>query len=869
MEFPTVPTTASVTELVRFLELQQVHLNELSRPTIQHMIVEELNAEPGPLRNNLVAMADGTNWDPGQGRGLYRYNEADSMWQYMEDGAVVPGGSQYVWHTFIADSGTVDANAVKDTLTITGGTNVTTSITGDTLTIDATGATQNIWLTINSDSGSTAANASNDTLTIAGGTGITTSILGDTLTINATGAPDQNLWETVTADTGSTTANTTTDNLTIAGSGVISTSITGDTLTISSTGDADQNLWETVSADSGSAVANTTTDNLTIAGSGVISTAIVGDTLTISSTGEPDQNLWLTVSADTGATSANSTIDTLIVSGGTGISTSIVGDLLTITNTEPNIVYPDQSIWLTIDGDSGSTSANTTTDVLTIAGGTGISTAMVGDTLTVTNTEAAGTSLSWTYQYADTSPGPTPGTGWVRFSNAAGMPGITQIWLSATASNGAIMENTIDKLKSNGGDRMYIQKRRDSSIYIVFVIDSISKSGTAPDEYYTIALTQDDSSSTTVGGLSAINGEEMTVLFFEDDNQAIWQTIQSDSGSTLANTTTDTLTVAGGTGISTAVAGDTLTITNDIPAQNLWETVTSDSGSAVANITTDTLTIAGGTGISTAVVGDTLTVTNDSPNVDQNLFESVLSDSGTAVADTTTDTLSILGGTGISTAVVGDALTITNDSPNVDQNVFVTFGAVVAGSGNGSTTANSTTDNFTFNAPVDSGIEVSISADVLTITNTAQYPGETLPTYEYAEGLGAQSQTFVWSALSGSIVPWTTHTTLTFTPPGTGSQYYIVEWCAEVLRATAFTLVEGRFRSGATSELSRAAIDPGTTLAYGNFSGFSSVTLTGGFSHTFHMDFRPSQPAIDDPYGNRTAFMRNVRIKAIRVNGPI
>jgi len=45
------------------------------------------------------------------------------------------------------------------------------------------------------------------------------------------------------------------------------------------------------------------------------------------------------------------------------------------------------------------------------------------------------------------------------------------------------------------------------------------------------------------------------------------------------------------------------------PDQNLWETITSDSGSAVANTITDTLTIAGGAGISTAIVGDTITIT--------------------------------------------------------------------------------------------------------------------------------------------------------------------------------------------------------------------------------------------------------------------
>lgn len=43
--------------------------------------------------------------------------------------------------------------------------------------------------------------------------------------------------------------------------------------------------------------------------------------------------------------------------------------------------------------------------------------------------------------------------------------------------------------------------------------------------------------------------------------------------------------------------------------QNLWETVASDAGSTVADSPTDTLTIAGGTGISTAIAGDTLTIT--------------------------------------------------------------------------------------------------------------------------------------------------------------------------------------------------------------------------------------------------------------------
>lgn len=142
---------------------------------------------------------------------------------------------QNLWETVTADSGLAIANTTTDTLNIIGGSNVTTVIAGDTLTISASGGglDQNLWETITSDSGSTTANTITDTLTIAGGTNVTTAISGDTLTISTTGTPDQNLWETITADSGSTTANTTTDTLNILGtSSEIVTSVVSDTMFI-------------------------------------------------------------------------------------------------------------------------------------------------------------------------------------------------------------------------------------------------------------------------------------------------------------------------------------------------------------------------------------------------------------------------------------------------------------------------------------------------------------------------------------------------------------------------------------------------------------------------------------------------------------
>ena len=108
--------------------------------------------------------------------------------------------------------------------------------------------------------------------------------------------------------------------------------------------------------------------------------------------------------------------------------------------------------------------------------------------------------------------------------------------------------------------------------------------------------------------------------------------------------------------------------------QNVFNTVDGDTGTTTANSTTDTLTIAGGANISTSVVGDTLTVAyTGSPNSgeeNQNAFSNVASDSGTAVADSKTDTLTIAGGTNISTAVSGDTVTINYSGTKVIILVF-------------------------------------------------------------------------------------------------------------------------------------------------------------------------------------------------------
>jgi plastocyanin len=102
------------------------------------------------------------------------------------------GGLQNIFQTVDADTGTTTANSQTDTLTVAGGTNITTSIVGDTVTINYAGdalsgeANQLAFSNVQSDSGLAAADTTTDTLTIAGGTNITTAVVGDTLTINGT-----------------------------------------------------------------------------------------------------------------------------------------------------------------------------------------------------------------------------------------------------------------------------------------------------------------------------------------------------------------------------------------------------------------------------------------------------------------------------------------------------------------------------------------------------------------------------------------------------------------------------------------------------------------------------------------------------------
>ncbi len=147
--------------------------------------------------------------------------------------------------------------------------------------------------------------------------------------------------------------------------------------------------------------------------------------------------------------------------------------------------------------------------------------------------------------------------------------------------------------------------------------------------------------------------------------QNLFEGIAADTGSTTASAPTDVLTVAGGTEISTSIAGDTLTINmtgtlGDLN-QNAYGVIGSDAGNKTAGSTTATINLIGGTGISTAVNGDNLTITNDAPNVEQVTYRTVTGDSGTTTAALATSSLAVTGGQGITSAVTSNTVTLNSD----------------------------------------------------------------------------------------------------------------------------------------------------------------------------------------------------------------
>ena len=71
---PALPQNISPEELPAYLfeELTKLSL-ALEKQRIS-LFLDELHVEPARKINNMIVLADGTDWDPGSGKGVYRWD---------------------------------------------------------------------------------------------------------------------------------------------------------------------------------------------------------------------------------------------------------------------------------------------------------------------------------------------------------------------------------------------------------------------------------------------------------------------------------------------------------------------------------------------------------------------------------------------------------------------------------------------------------------------------------------------------------------------------------------------------------------------------------------------------------------------------
>jgi hypothetical protein len=201
-------------------------------------------------------------------------------------------------------------------------------------------------------------------------------------------------------------------------------------------------------------------------------------------------------------------------------------------------------------------------------------------------------------------------TYWTGTANVAGDAGLTY---DASGNNLTVGNNITagGVMTASGGNSGEWNTAYDN------MITNFSDSGSGT---ITLTLTQQD-------------GGTLSTSFSNPQGTMSSWTIKEGNGTESTGVTNgETLTIAQGAGIeselTSTASGGTITITNTDrgSSQNIFKNVASSSGTAVADNNNDTLTIVGAGGISTAVSGDTLTITSSNTN-SSNTYAATITDS--------------------------------------------------------------------------------------------------------------------------------------------------------------------------------------------------------------------------------------------------
>lgn len=645
------------------------------------------------VEGTTTSIAEGLNLYFTQARARASFSATDGV-GYTEATGVFTntdkGSSQNIIKSIDADSGTITADSNNDSIQIIGGTNVTTGISGKTLTINSTDQFQGTVTSV--------------AVTESGGLSVTGSPITTAGTINIENTDkgsSQNIFKNI-ASSGQPTIVAGSNNATFFVEGAGTTSITQDAGT------------NTITITSNDAHEGTVTSVDITAGSGISSSGgpiTSSGSITVTNTDKgSDQNIFKQVASDTGDTFATSNNSVLSIFGasGEGIYTATSGaghveiynsDKGSSQNIFKNVAVSGQSTIVADDND----------DTLTFAEGANITitTDAATDTITISSPDAGGTVTSVDLTAGAgmvVSGGPITTSGSITVTNND--RGSEQlIFKNFNADTGSVSASTNnDTLTIEGGTN--VTTSISGSTLTINSTDQYDGTVTSVAASAGSGISVSGSPITTSGTLTITNTDTGSA-------QNIFKNVASDSGTAVADNNNDTLTIAGGTNVTTSVSGDTLTINSTdqftgtvtsvgITAGNSIDvtggpittsgsitvshadtstlngtygstlngtkidTITVDANGHVTAVTTgatgDIEGITAGTGLSGGGISGTVTLTNTDRGSSQNIFKNVASDSGTAVADNNNDTLTIAGGTNVTTSVSGDTLTINATS---------------------------------------------------------------------------------------------------------------------------------------------------------------------------------------------------------------
>ena len=243
---------------------------------------------------------------------------------------------------------------------------------------NASGQLQANWVSLGMASTQTLTGNSGGAVSVDGSNNI--NVVGDGTTIDVVGDPSTHTLTIsaigevpLTFDCNVDSATASGGVINVVGSGGVITTGSGDTVTITYT---PTGFVETLEGNSGGMVPPTSGGNILVEGDGttieVVGT-IADNKLVISAGSE----VATTYQEDSGTATPSSNV--LIIAGGTGIATSGSGNTVTITNTSASS--------LTFDEDSGS--ATPSAGIIMIRGGTGISTSGSGNTVTISSSSGS------------------------------------------------------------------------------------------------------------------------------------------------------------------------------------------------------------------------------------------------------------------------------------------------------------------------------------------------------------------------------------------------------------------------------------------------------------------------------------------------